>query len=61
MSNTLLRDKADAFAFLCEMKTTLFYKATEAEDLHNEAAADIRAAAEYIGQITKKLAMEGII
>ena len=59
MKNNLLRTKADVFHFLFEEKGTILYNAQEAEDLGNhEGAAELRAIADQIGAVTKRLAKE---
>lgn len=55
----LLKTKWDVFGFLSEQKSSFLYKAQEAEDLGNpEGAAEIKALAEQIGVVTKRLAAE---
>ena len=55
----LLKTKADAFHYLFDLKATLYYKAQEAEDLHNtDGAKEIRAIADQVAAVTKRMAVE---
>lgn len=55
----LLKTKSDVFSFLYEQKSLFLYKAQEAEDLGNpEGAAELKALAEQIGVVTKRMAAE---
>ena len=55
----MLKTKSDLFYFLCDQKYTLLHKAQEAEDLHNnEAAQELRSIAEHIAQTTRRILKE---
>ena len=59
MTRELLKTKANVFNFLFEQKAIFLYRAQEAEDLGNtEGAAELRALAEHISIVTKKLSIE---
>lgn len=56
MGTRLLKTEMDAFQLLCEIKTTLRYKAQEAEDLGNpKGASHLRQAADTLDPITKAI------
>ena len=54
-----MRTKSDLFRYLFDLKSELFYKAQEAEDLSNpESATELRAIANQIDKVTKRLVKE---
>lgn len=55
----LLKTKADVFSYLSDVKSSLYYRAQEAEDLGNQEGADIiRGIADKMAWTTKRLARE---